>query len=296
MQGHIQVIEAKPSQTSALSPMGNSSTAGTRTVIRTNDGLQLFHKDWGNGKPILFVHAWSMSSDFWEYQMYPLSKQGFRCVAFDRRGNGRSDDNGTGYDCDTLADDLACVIAQLDLHDVTLVGHSLGASEVVRYLGRHGSGRVKRAVMVAGGTPPLMKSADNPQGVDKAFFDANRAAMIADRAQWLLDNAKPFFVASTSDGIIDWTMAMMMQSSMRAMIEMTHTVSETDLRPDLRSIDVPVLIVHGTADESIPLTFGRRTLEYLTNGRMIEYQGAPHGLPVTHAGRLNKDIAAFIAG
>ncbi len=289
----MNVIMEKSPATSRLAD--NRPAIRPPPVITTTDGLRLFHKDWGTGKPILFVHAWSMSSDFWEYQMYPLSKQGFRCVAFDRRGNGRSEDNGTGYDCDTLADDLAGVIEQLDLHDITLVGHSLGASEVVRYLGRHGSSRVSRAVLIAGGTPPLMKSADNPQGVDREFFDANRAAMLADRAQWLRDNARPFFVASTSESIIDWTVAMMMQSSLRAMIEMTHALSETDLRPDLRSIDVPVLVIHGTADESIPLTFGRRTQEYLTHGRTIEYQGAPHGLLVTHAARLNKDITTFIA-
>jgi non-heme chloroperoxidase len=272
------------------------TTAHQRVAVTTKDGLRLFHKDWGTGQPILFVHAWAMSSEFWDYQMYPMSKQGFRCIAYDRRGNGRSEDSGDGYDCDTLADDLACVIEQLDLRDLILVGHSLGAMEIVRYLGRHGSARVKRAVLVAGGTPPLLKTADNPQGVDVAFFEATRAALTQDRAKWLRDNAAPFFVPDTSDGIFDWTMAMMMQSSLRAMVETTYTVTETDLRPDLRKIDVPVLIVHGTADHSIPIDCGRRTMEFLRHGRMIEYDGAPHGLLVTHAERLRNDIAAFAEG
>ncbi|MGO4712424.1 alpha/beta fold hydrolase [Bradyrhizobium sp. 2TAF24] len=267
-----------------------------RPVITTRDGLRLFHKDWGTGAPILFVHAWSMSSDFWEYQMVPLAAQGLRCIAFDRRGNGRSEDNGTGYSLDALSDDLACVIEQLDLDNVTLVGHSLGASEVVRYLARHGSGRVTRAVLVAGGTPPLVKSADNPDGIDKAMFDAVRDALLTDRAKWLRDNAAPFFTADTSPGLQDWTMAMMMQSSLRAMVETVYLSSMSDLRPDLRRIDVPVLVIHGTADQSIPYAFGQRTLDHVADGRMITYEGAPHGLLVTHAARLRDDIAAFAAG
>ena len=262
-------------------------------AIVTRDGLRLFHKDWGDGAPILFVHAWSMSSDFWEYQMAPLASQGFRCIAFDRRGNGRSEDNGRGYSLDALADDLAGVIEQLDLSDITLVGHSLGASEVVRYLTRHGSGRVRRAVLVAGGTPPLVKSADNPDGIDKAMFDAIRDALLADRGKWLRDNAAPFFTPDTSAAMQDWTMAMMMQASLRAMVETVYLSSTTDLRRDLARIDVPVLVIHGTADQSIPHVFGQRTLDHLADGRMITYDGSPHGLLVTHAPRLRDDIAAF---
>src|ERR1700736_7045895 len=146
-QANLKTVTTKPNERAQLK---------RKIDITTADGLHLHSKDWGSGAPILFVHAWSMNSDFWEYQMYPLSTQGFRCIAYDRRGNGRSDDSGDGYDLDTLADDLATVIDQLDLHGVTLVGHSLGANEIVRYLSRHGSARVKRAVLVAGGTPPLM--------------------------------------------------------------------------------------------------------------------------------------------
>lgn len=264
--------------------------------IMTSDGVRLHYKDWGSGAPILFVHAWSMSSDFWEYQMYPLSTRGFRCIAYDRRGNGRSEDSGDGYDLDTLSDDLATVIDQLDLRDVTLVGHSLGANEIVRYLARHGSARVKRAVLVAGGTPPLIRLDDNPDGVDPAFFAAARAAYLANRAKWLEDNSGPFFVPDTSPGIINWTRAMMMMSSFRAAAETQRNLAGTDLRADLQKIDVPVMIIHGTADASIPITFGRRTTKYLRDWRMIEYEGAPHGLLVTHAERLTKDIAEFAVG
>jgi pimeloyl-ACP methyl ester carboxylesterase len=275
---------------------GTSARAKRRIDITTSDGVRLHTKDWGTGAPILFIHAWSMSSDFWEYQMYPLSLQGFRCVAYDRRGNGRSEDCGDGYDLDTLSDDLACVIDQLDLREVTLVGHSLGGNEIVRYLARHGSARVKRAVLVAGGTPPLLKSDDNPDGVDPAFFATRRAAYAANRAKWLEDNSGPFFMPDTSPGIINWTRTMMMQSSLRAAAETQRAFAETDLRPDLQKIDVPVMIIHGTADASIPIAFGRRTQKYLRDWRMIEYDGAPHGLPVTHAERLTKDIAEFASG
>lgn len=274
----------------------HDTAASVRPALITRDGLRLFHKDWGSGSPIVFVHAWAMSSDFWEYQMAPLAMQGFRCLAFDRRGNGRSEDNGRGYDLDTLSDDLACLIEQFDLDDVTLVGHSLGASEVVRYMARHGTGRVKRAVLVAGGTPPLVKSADNPDGLDRAMFDAVRDALLADRGKWLRDNAAPFFTPETSAAMQDWTMAMMMQASLLAMVETVDLSSTTDLRRDLARIDVPVLVIHGTADQSIPYAFGRRTLDHLADGRMITYEGAPHGLLVTHAARLRDDIAAFSRG
>jgi pimeloyl-ACP methyl ester carboxylesterase len=276
--------------------LGTGAHSKRKIDVTTSDGVRLHTKDWGSGAPILFIHAWSMSSDFWEYQMYPLSTQGFRWVAYDRRGCGRSEDSGDGYDLETLSDDLACVIDQFDLRDVTLVGHSLGGNEIVRYLARHGSARVKRAVLVAGGTPPLLKLDDNPDGVDPAFFATRRAAYVANRAKWLEDNSGPFFMPDTSPGIINWTRTMMMQSSLRAAAETQRAFAETDLRPDLQTIDIPVMIIHGTADASIPIAFGRRTQKYLRDWRMIEYDGAPHGLLVTHAERLTKDIAEFAAG
>jgi pimeloyl-ACP methyl ester carboxylesterase len=271
---------------------GTGARPKRRIDVTTCDGVRLHTKDWGTGAPILFIHAWSMSSDFWEYQMYPLSMQGFRCIAYDRRGCGRSEDCGDGYDLDTLSDDLASVIDALDLNEVTLVGHSLGGNEIVRYLARHGSARVKRAVLVAGGTPPLVKRDDNPDGVDPAYFAAARAAYVANRAKWLDDNSGPFFMPDTSPGIINWTRTMMMQSSFRAAAETQRAFAETDLQ----KIDVPVMIIHGTADASIPIAFGRGTQKYLRDWRMIEYEGAPHGLLVTHAERLTKDIAEFANG
>jgi len=280
----------------AVTAHAGDPRAKQKIDIMTRDGVRLHYKDWGNGAPILFVHAWSMSSDFWEYQMYPLSTQGFRCVAYDRRGNGRSEDSGEGYDLDNLADDLAIVIDRLDLRGVTLVGHSLGASEIVRYLARHGSARVKSAVLVAGGTPPLVKLDDNPDGIDPAFVAAARGAYLANRAKWLDDNAPPFFMPDTSQGIKDWTRAMMMQSSLRAAAETQRNFAGADLRPDLQKVDIPVMIIHGTADASIPIAFGRRTTKFLRDWRMIEYEGAPHGLLVTHAERLTKDIAEFAVG
>jgi non-heme chloroperoxidase len=281
-----------------LKPVVRESNARLRRRIdiTTSDGVHLHYKDWGSGAPILFIHAWSMSSDFWEYQMCPLSNQGFRCVAYDRRGCGRSEDSSDGYDLDTLSDDLSCVIEKLDLRELTLVGHSLGGNEIVRYLTRHGSERVKRAVLVAGGTPPPVKRDDNPEGVDAALFDAMRAAYAANRAKWLDDNSGPFFAADTSQGIKDWTRTMMMQSSARGAIETSRVIPDNDLRPDLQKIDVPVMIIHGTADASIPIALGRRTTKYLRDWRMIEYEGAPHGLLVTHSERLMRDIAEFARG
>ncbi len=168
------------------------------SYIESGDGNRLFYKDWGSGKPVVFVAGWSVGSDMWEYQLAPLAKQGLRCIAYDRRGHGRSDQPGRGYDFDTLADDLSAVLERLDLRDVTLVGHSMGCGEIVRYLSRHGSSRVKRIALLGPTMPFLLKTADNPDGIEPAAFEAARAAMLQDRPKWLWDNADPFFVADTS--------------------------------------------------------------------------------------------------
>jgi non-heme chloroperoxidase len=264
------------------------------SFIERTDGTALFYRDWGTGKPIVFVAGAGVPSGMWAYQMVPLVQAGFRCVAFDRRGHGRSSDPGRGYDFDTLSDDLAAVIETLDLREVTLVGHSMGCGEIVRYLTRHGSARVARVALIAPTTPFLLKTEDNPRGVDKAVFEELRAGFLRDYPQWLAENARPFVVAETSDAIIQWCMDLMLQTSLQAVVECNVAVTETDFRDELRRMDTPVLIVHGTVDQSAPIELtGRPTAELIRGSELRVYEGAPHGLLLTHIERLNADLLRF---
>jgi pimeloyl-ACP methyl ester carboxylesterase len=266
------------------------------SFIERTDGTALFYRDWGTGKPIVFVAGAAVPSAMWAYQMVPLVQAGFRCVAFDRRGHGRSSDPGRGYDFDTLADDLAAVIETLDLREVTLVGHSMGCGEIIRYLTRHGSARVARVALIAPTTPFLLKTEDNPRGVDKAVFEALRAGWLRDYPRWLEENARPFVVAETSDAIIRWCMDLMLETSLQAVVECNVAVTETDFRGELGRIDTPVLVVHGTVDASAPLELtGEPTAELIRECELKVYEGAPHGLFLTHIERLNGDLLRFAA-
>lgn len=265
--------------------------------VETRDGTRLYVKDWGRGKPVVFVHSWALNADMWQYQMVDLVDRGHRCVAYDKRGHGRSSQPDTGYDYDRLADDLASVLEQLDLRDVTLVGHSMGGGEIVRHLSRHGASRVARIALLASTTPFVLKTADNPDGVDRAMFDFVRAAIRADFPRWLEENARPFVTPETSDAMLDWLKGLMLQCSLRAALECNVAVTETDLRADLRAITLPTLIIHGDADASAPLGLtGERSAKLIANARLEVYRGAPHGLFVTHRERLNADLHAFISG
>ena len=263
--------------------------------LEMRDRAMLFCKDWGTGKPVIFVHSWALNSDMWQYQMIHLSGQGLRCIAYDHRGHGRSSQPGSGYDYDTLSDDLASLIEQLDLREVTLVGHSMGCGVIVRYLSRHGSSRVARAVFIGTATPFALKTPDNPDGVDPAIFDKLRTSWAKDFPKWLGDNARPFFVPETSPEMVQWAVGMCLQASLKALIDWHQAGTRTDFRPELKAITIPTLIVHGDADVSEPIEQrGRRTAQLIPRSQFKIYEGAPHGLMFTHADRLNADLLAFL--
>jgi len=277
---------------------GASIANTTRTpFIVTSDGANLFYKDWGKGEPVLFVHSWALNSDMWQYQMIHLAGQGLRCVAYDSRGHGRSSDPGRGYDYDTLADDLAAVIEQLNLRGITLVGHSMGGGEIVRYLSRHGAGRIARVALASPSLPFILKTADNPDGVDKNVLEHLRAAWSKDFPKWLADNARPFFTPETSPEMIQWGVRMCMQTSLKALIDCNRADTETDFRAELPKITVPTLIIHGDKDVSTPLELtGRKTARLIPGSQLKVYEGAPHGLMFTHMDRFNRDLHNFIKG
>jgi non-heme chloroperoxidase len=264
------------------------------SYVEARDGTELYWRSWGEGAPVLFVAAWGLPSDAWQYQMIRLADEGLRCVAFDRRGHGRSTDPGQGYDIDTLADDIASMIAALDLRDVTLVGHSLGCAEIVRYISRHGAAKVKRVVLVAPVTPFLTKTPDNPDGLDRTAAEAARIAFRHDFAGILDANARPFVMPDTPQATIAWIEAMMTRTSLKALVECNRAVNEVDFRKELPAIGVPVLIVQGDADMSAPLALtGRKTAALIPGSVLKVYEGAPHGLIFTHVDRLNGDLLSF---
>ncbi|HET9886325.1 MAG TPA: alpha/beta hydrolase [bacterium] len=267
-------------------------------MIKTRDGTELYTKDWGSGKPIVFIHGWPLNADMWEYQMTPLAAH-YRCIAYDRRGFGRSSQPWTGYDYDTFADDLKRVIETLELEGVTLVGFSMGGGEVARYLARHGTERVAKAVMIAAVPPLLLKLADNPQGVGPEVFDGMRRGISADRPQFFTEFAKNFYGANhgskISPGIFDWTLFMAMQASLKATLDCTAAFSETDFRPDLKAFTIPTLIIHGDDDQIVPIELTANIMVKEISGAQIKvYPGAPHGLYFTHKDQLNKDLQEFI--
>lgn len=284
--------EARPTR-----PAAGRGAGGTVGGVTARDGTRLFVRDWGAGPPVLFLHSWALESAMWRQQFAALGGQGVRCIAFDRRGHGRSDVPGTGYDLDTLADDVATVIERLGLREVTLVGHSMGGSEVVRYLGRHGTARVRSVVLVAPTTPFLTRTTDNPYGAPPAYFEQLRATWAADFPRWVEENKRPFFTADTAPATMDWLARMMADADLPAAIACSAAYVATDLRPDLARIDRPVRVIHGNKDVSAPLEMtGRRTAAGIAGARLIVYEGAPHGLFVTHAARLNADILAAVRG
>ncbi|MBV9044473.1 MAG: alpha/beta hydrolase [Alphaproteobacteria bacterium] len=256
--------------------------------------VDLFVKDWGRGKPLLFLHSWAVTNEIWQYQHEHFVRAGYRVVAYDRRGHGRSAQPGDGYDADTLADDLARVIDAHNLTGVTLIGHSMAAGEIVRYLSRHGSSKVARIVLAAPTTPFILKTADNPQGIDGAAFEGLRNIWRADFPKWMADNSRPFFMPATSQAMIDWGMSLF-QAPLHVAIACNEAMVNTDFRPDCQAVRVPTLILHGTKDASaaFPLT-GKRTAELIPHAQLRAYEDAPHGLMLTHTARVNADIAAFL--
>jgi pimeloyl-ACP methyl ester carboxylesterase len=249
---------------------------------------------------VLFCAAWAQSSVAWQYQMMSVVDAGHRAVAYDRRGHGRSDDPGRGYDYDTLSEDLATVIESLDLQDLTLVAHSMASGEVVRYLSRHGEDRVARVVLLAPTTPFLLKTEDNPVGVDGELFAQRREEWRHDFARWVADNEGPYFGdglpgCSVSPSLREWTKADMLACSLKAVIDFQLAASQTDFRADLSKLGLPTLVIQGDGDASAPLALtGARTAELVQGCRLAVYENAPHGLYLTHRDRFNRDLRAFI--
>ncbi|WP_051178444.1 alpha/beta fold hydrolase [Nocardia concava] len=269
--------------------------------IETRTGTTLFYRDWGTGRPVVFCSAWAMDSTEPRGVMADLVARGFRAIALDRRGHGRSDDPGLGYDYDTLADDLADLLDHLNLHDATMVGHSMGGGEIVRYLTRYRSARVDRLVLVAAALPFLLATPDNPEGVPAEAAEALRDSWRHGLDTWLTDNADPYVGAglpgcAVSQFARDRALASILGTSLQAAIESNRSVVETDFRAELPAITVPTLIIHGDTDASISLEFGgRRQADLLPNSELIVYENAPHALYLTHGERLTADLLAFLA-
>lgn len=279
---------------------GAAETATKRSAesfVAAKDGTSLFVRDWGAGQPVLFLSGWALPSDFWGYQMLAVARKGYRAIAYDRRGHGRSADPGRGYDHDTLADDLASVIDALGLEGVTIVAHSMGGTEVARHFARHGGRGIARVVLVGTITPFLMKSPDNPAGVDPAALAPGAALLARDYPAWIEVNTPPFFTPDTSPAMIRWGQNMMMSTSLLAAAQLAAANFATDFRPDVRRINVPTLLIHGDRDASAPLALtAEATAALLPKAKLSVYEGAPHGLPLTHVERLSADLIAFLAG
>lgn len=261
--------------------------------VTAGDGTQLFVRRWGKSRPIVFTHSWALDSSMWSRLFLDLAERGFECIGFDRRGHGRSDAPATGYDMDTLADDLAAVIG--DRRDVILVGHSMGAAELLRYAQRHGTGRVAKIVLLAPVTPFLLRTADNALGAPEAFYEGIRAEWRRDFPKWIEANKAPFFTPETSVETMDAMKAMMLNTWLPAAIECNRALIGTDLRPALAKIDRPTLVIHGTRDASAPIEItGRPTAAGISGANLTVYEGAPHGLFATHHDRVRDDILAFV--
>jgi non-heme chloroperoxidase len=267
--------------------------------VQTTDGTQLFTSDWGQptAPPVVFAHGWGLNGGMWSAQLPALLEAGLRCVTYDRRGSGRSDRPGHGYDLDTLADDLATVVSSLELSDALLVGHSMGAAEVVRYLSRHGTGRVAGVVLSAPTTPVLLRGADNPNGVDESQFEAARTAMLADIGTFLAaTSASDYFgdKYEVSPALAAWTSRQIIDTPLPVLLETQRTSSRADVRQDLAGLGLPVLVIQGSADRSSPLELtGRPTAALLPGCRLVVVDGAGHGLYTSAAARYNAELIDF---
>jgi non-heme chloroperoxidase len=269
-------------------------------MITAKDGTDIYYKDWGRGPVVTFSHGWPLNSDMWDGQMLFLAQNGFRVVAHDRRGHGRSGQASSGNDMDGYADDLAAVIETLDLRNVTLVGHSTGGGEVVRYIGRHGTERVAKVVLIGAVPPLLLKTDAHPEGIPREVFDGLRAAIAADRGQLWKDFAVQFYGANrsgakVSQGLLDQFWLWSMQAGLKNAYESIKAFSETDFTKDLAQIDVPALIMHGEDDQIVPLEdTGKRSAKLIAGAKTIFYPGAPHGLTATHQDQINSDLLGFL--
>ena len=268
--------------------------------IQTADGTHIHYTDWGSGPPVVLIHGWPLSADMWSDQASHLAEHGCRVIAYDRRGFGRSSQPWSGYEYDTLASDLKALMDQLDLRGATLVGFSMGGGEVARYLSRYGAERVAKAVLVSAVTPYMLKTGDNPDGVDHAVFDQILDGLSKDRPHFLAGFAKDFFGVSlldhkVSSEMLQWSLQMAMTGSLRATIECAKAFGTTDFRPDMQAFGVPTLIIHGTADKTVPIdASARQAVAMIPGAELVEYEGEPHGLYATAKDRLGADLLQFV--
>jgi non-heme chloroperoxidase len=268
--------------------------------VTTKDGAQIFYKDWGTGQPVVFSHGWPLNADAWDIQMLFLLRQGYRVIAHDRRGHGRSSQTGSGNEMDTYADDLAAVIDSLDLKDAMLVGHSTGGGEISHYVGRHGTQRVSKMVLISAVPPLMLKTEANPDGVPMEVFDGIRASTMNNRSQFFKDLALPFYGynrpnAKVQQGVIDEFWREGMLGSVLGEYECVRQFSEVDYTADLEKIDVPVLILQGDDDQIVPIdNSGRKSVKIIKNASLKVYPGAPHGMCTTEADKVNADLLEFL--
>jgi non-heme chloroperoxidase len=270
------------------------------STIATKDGTEIYYKDWGSGPVVVFSHGWPLSADAWESQMVFLAANGYRCIAHDRRGHGRSSQPYNGNDMDTYADDLSELIDRLELNDITLVGHSTGGGEVARYIGRHGSHRVAKVVLMGAVSPLMLKTDANPAGMPIEAFDKIRAGVAADRSQFYKDLTTPFFGtnrpgAKISQGVRDAFWLQGMQGGLKNQLDCIKAFSETDFTPDLKKFDVPTLIIHGDDDQIVPIdASAHASAKLIKNAKLKIYPDGPHGLADTHKDELNIYLLAFL--
>jgi non-heme chloroperoxidase len=268
-------------------------------TITAQDGTEIYYKDWGTGQPVVFSHGWPLTADAWEDQMFFLAERGYRCIAHDRRGHGRSGQPWNGNDMNTYADDLAALVETLNLKNAIHVGHSTGGGEVARYIGRHGTKRAAKAVLISAIPPLMLKTPANPGGLPIKVFDEIRAGLLADRSQFYKDFSAPFYGANrpgskVSQGLRDFFWLQSMMGGFKGEFDCIKVFSETDLTEDLKKFDVPTLILHGDDDQIVPIdASARQSVKLVKNARLVVYEGAPHGMPSTLKDRVNQDLLAF---
>ena len=270
--------------------------------VTTQDGTEIYYRDWGTGKPVVLIHGWPLNGDMWEHQANFLAEHGTRVINYDRRGFGWSGKPWSGYDYDTLAADLHTLLQKLDITGATLVGFSMGGGEVVRYLSRYGSARVDSAVLVSAVPPFLLKTSDNPDGVDPRVFEDIESNIRKDRAAFLKEFGPKFYGRSAlkhtvSEAVLEWTLSMAFTGNLRSTLATAKSWSMTDFREEMTRIEVPVRIIHGTGDATVPINASaHRSLQLLPNATLTEYDGEPHGLMITAADKLNSELLDFVGG